>query len=403
MNKKQHFSFFMLLILLFTTKIIIGQVDDKLMNNCDDSLKYRIKIQLSDNSYRKIRNSKGSKLSFSDVQLNNNGKDIPVKLLKIRGKTSLYYPKKSFTLKLKKNLEIDGIQDTVSAKDCYLLSLTMDQNYIVNFSAYSLLKFLNIFNLTFNYCEVVINDKTQGIYLIMERPHDYAFETLKSPVLIRRGFNGEIDELELNDKVYEGKPKYFRKKFTHLYSLCNKYSGETLYDSLNSYIDLDQYMKWLAFNYLVRDGDYTDEVFFYFDYSKNRFGIIPWDYDDLFMNYPHEGKEARRAVQGGKYIFSSEDRIDRAIIGDDFLYKKYFEQLSSISEQLDDKVLYDIFQKTYCTVYPYYLDNSIMKTTEFDKYGLTNIDELYVNIQKKLNTLRAMRDMVKQQLNTNPQ
>ena len=37
-----------------------------------------------------------------------NGLDIPLKSLKIRGKTSLYYPKKSFKLKLDKKIAIAG-------------------------------------------------------------------------------------------------------------------------------------------------------------------------------------------------------------------------------------------------------------------------------------------------------
>ena len=401
MNIKRRFIFFIIVLFLFPIKSLKGQIFEDLINDCDDSTKYRIEMQIPDNSYKKIRKSIGAKLSFSNVKMNYNGLDIPVKSLKIRGKTTLYYPKKSFTVKLKENLSIQGRKDTVFVKDCYLLSLSMDQNYIVNYSAYSLLKFLNLFNLTFSYCELVINDETQGIYLLMERPRDYAFETLNSPFIIRRGLNTEIDDIYVNDKVYKGSLKLFRKKFMKMYALCNKYSGSQLYDSLNNYIDLGQYMRWLGFNFLVRNGDYTDEVFFYFDSSKNRFGIIPWDYDDLFVSYPHEGKEARRSVKGGQFIFSSEDKIDQAIISDEFLYKKYLEELLYISEQLSDKFLFGIFQKTYCSVYPYYLDDKILNTTQFDKYGLTSLNELYVNVQKKLGILRTMRDMVNQQVNMN--
>lgn len=400
MNKNLYSYFFILLFLVFFTKITKSQVYDTLHYSCGKFQKIQVEITVPDNSYRKIRNSRGTKISFSKVQMHFNGQKIPVKSIKIRGKTTLYFPKKSFTLKLKDHLNIERAGDTVSQKDYYLLSLTMDQNYIVNHLAYSLLKTLNIFNLTFHYCEVLINGETQGIYMIMERPRDYAFETLKSPVLIRRGYDNKIDEINLNDKVYNGNSKYFQKKFDHLYSLGHKYSGARLYDSLNCCIDLDQYMRWLGFNFLVKNGDYTDELFLYYDTSRHRFGIIPWDYDDLFMQYPHEGRVARSAVKGGQFIFSSEDRLDQTIIGDKYLYKKYLEEMANTTEQLNDKVLFKIFQDTYCSVYPYYLDDEIIQSTQFDKYGLTNKDELYDNMEKKWIALSSMRDMIKQYLKT---
>lgn len=39
----------------------------------------------------------------------------------------------------------------------------------------------------------------------------------------------------------------------------------------------------LAFNYLIRNGDYTDELFLYLTGKGNQFQIIPWDYDDIFQ------------------------------------------------------------------------------------------------------------------------
>jgi len=400
-NKNQSFIFILIFLFLAATNTQ-AQGYEKLEKTCNDSIRCRFEISIPDNSYKALRSSRGRKLSISKVQLIFNDDDIPVKSIKIRGKTSLYYPKKSFTLKLKDHLTIKTSDGSMSLKDYYLLSLSMDKNYVLNYTAYSLLKSLEIFDLGFNYCEVLINNETQGIYLIIERPEDYAFKTAKSPVLIRRGFNHEIDKIELNDKEYSGKSNYFRKKFNHVYSLCNRYSGKELYDSLNCYIDLSQYMRWLGFNYLVRNGDYTDELFLYYDSATEKFKIIPWDYDDLFAASPHEGKEARRTVQGGQFIFSSEDRLDKTIISDRYLYSRYLEELANLAEELNDEILFDIFQKTYCAVYPYYLDNDIIDVTQYDKYGRTNIDELYLNMESKFVTVRSLRNLVKQQkINSN--
>lgn len=155
-------------------------------------------------------------------------------------------------------------------------------------------------------------------------------------------------------------------------------------------------MKWLGFNYLTRNGDYTDELYLYFDPLTNRFKIIPWDCDDLFAVQPHEGKDARTVVEGGQFIFSSEDRLDRAIISDEYLYKMYLKELLDVTDLLDEKVITQIFQKAYCSVYPYYLDNGIMQTTRLDKYGLTNKDDLFNNLQEKLRSILATSFLIKQ-------
>ena len=62
---------------------------------------------------------------------------------------------------------------------------------------------------------------------------------------------------------------------------------------MSQWIDLDIYMKWLAFNFFIRNGDYTDEVYFYMDPATGKYRIIPWDYDDIFASGPHEGSEEK--------------------------------------------------------------------------------------------------------------
>ena len=157
-------------------------------------------------------------------------------------------------------------------------------------------------------------------------------------------------------------------------------------------------MRWLAFNYLSRNGDYTDEIYLYIDPADDRFRIIPWDYDDVFSKQPHEGNESRRSLPGGKFIFSSEDRLDRVIITDNYLYDKYLEQLIDVIEILNDTTLRVLIQDTYCAVYPYYLDGEIRKTTRYDKYGSTNLAELNATMLNMLNQFRIIRNSTQLEL-----
>ena len=82
-------------------------------------------------------------------------------------------------------------------------------------------------------------------------------------------------------------------------------------------------MKWLAFNFIVKNGDYTDEVYFCIDPAVDKFKFIPWDYDDIFAIAPHEGNAIKKDAIGNKLIFSSEDKLDQKIANDAYLYHIY--------------------------------------------------------------------------------
>jgi spore coat protein H len=224
---------------------------------------------------------------------------------------------------------------------------------------------------------------------------DYVFKTLKLPVLIRRGYNQKIDKIALGKEQTKNDYKRYKKEFKHLYTLCKQYRGTTLADSLEKHLDLEEYMQWLAFNRLVRNGDYTDEVYFYFDTVKNKFRIVPWDYDDLFSIHPHEGIEERKKTEGGSLIFSSEDLLDKTIIRHIYLYRKYIEELNEMCDRLNNECILEKLRNTYCSVLPYYMDKAVLETTRYDKYGLTNTHKLRTTKTEKLNYFTAHRALIK--------
>jgi spore coat protein H len=322
----------------------------------------------------------------------------PIKSLKIRGKTSLYYPKKSFTLKLDDKIDLPSARGTVRLEDCCLLGLSMDQCYVHNYIAFAMMDVLGLFNLAFGYCEVIINGETQGIYLFVERPRDYALKSVGSPAIIRRGFDEKIDDIEIGKNSPSRTRRSQCRKFDKIYAHCRKYRGQALYDSLDAQMDMTQYMNWLAFNFLIRNGDYTDEIHLYVDPKDDRFRIIPWDYDDIFSTEPHEGRETRRSVPGGGFIYSSEDRLDRMIITDEYLYARYLEQLLEVTGTLNDATLKRLFRDAYCAVYPYYLKGGILETTGWDKFGSANLGVLRHTLRSMLKQFLIIRNSVLSEL-----
>jgi len=127
-------------------------------------------------------------------------------------------------------------------------------------------------------------------------------------------------------------------------------------------------MKWLAFNFLVRNGDYSDEVFFYIDPEINKYRIIPWDYDDIFATVPHEGYSERKKMIGDKMLFSSEDKLDTKIANDPYLYNLYLGSLQKVIGELSPAVLKDVFENAYSELYPYYSSDEIIANSQFDLY-----------------------------------
>jgi hypothetical protein len=127
-----------------------------------------------------------------------------------------------------------------------------------------------------------------------------------------------------------------------------------MYDTLSSYIDMEQYFTKLSIDMLIKNGDYTDEIIFYtkIKNGKELLGIFPWDYDDIFSSQPHEignpwapgtvfGKRQYNSMNdviadvGPKLLYSIEDDLDYKIAKDSFLYQEYLKTLQGVIEKID--------------------------------------------------------------------
>jgi spore coat protein H len=235
---------------------------------------------------------------------------------------------------------------------------------------------IGIFNLFYSFCDLSINGKSEGFFMIIEPPEDWATRKENSPLVLRRGYNHKIEKTKSGKKSDRDDVKMYKKYYSQIYKDINKFEGEELYAALSERLDLDCYMKWLAFNFIVHNGDYSDEVFFYIDPEIKKYRIIPWDYDDIFARAPHEGSLQRNQAIGDKLIFSSEDDLDKKIASDPYLYKVYLIKFNEVLEILSPAVLKQVFENTYAELYPYYSNKDIISNSEFDVYKDANIDNL---------------------------
>jgi spore coat protein H len=269
------------------------------------SIDNKIELYISKAAYKNIKNTDGNKNSLRKPPLIINGDSISFKDIHTRGNTTLYYRRKSFSFSPESKATFHHGDRTESMKKFYAISLSMDKNYIRNRLAFGMMEEIGLFNLFYSYAELEINDNSEGIYMILERPQDWAMKKKNSPLVIRRGYNQRIDKIKTGKKIEKPEAKNYKNYYKQIYKSLNKYEGRALYDTLSQWLDLELYMKWLAFNYIVKNGDYTDEVYFCIDPNVDEFKFIPWYYDDIFAFAPHEGMAIKKDAIGDKFIFSS--------------------------------------------------------------------------------------------------
>lgn len=187
----------------------------------------------------------------------------------------------------------------------------------------------------------------------------------------------------------------YKKAFKTIYRSLRKYKGEELYNFLNDRMNFDAYLKWLAINTAIMNGDYSDEVFFYaIPGEKIYFELMPWDMDDLFKP-PHDGPWnnfffKRRLKKS--LLYSMEDKLDRRIDKDPFLYAKFKQTLKKVlEEELTAEFYASVINTVHQAIEPY-LTSKNMELSEIDdrdtKYDSQYILDLLNNRFKQLKQRR---------------
>jgi spore coat protein H len=377
---------FKISLLVFSVPILISSrsdnkpiiANDNELNLIDKGRKIEnyISFYTSESNYENIKAVDGQKIAVKSATLVINGDTLNPERIRTHGKSTLYFRRKSFSFSLKSEATFRHGEKTESFKKFFVLSLAMDRNYSSNRLAFELMEKIKLFHLFYSFCELRINGQSEGVCMVIERPEDWAIKKKKSPFLIRRGYDENIEKIESGKTTEKAETKKFSYCYHQIYKSLNKYKGEELYKTLSTWLDMDNYFKWLALNFFVRNGDYTDEVYLYIDRSTNKFNIIPWDYDDLFAIVPHEGKVESRKALGDKLIFSSEDLLDKKIASDPYLYKLYLIQLRSVLTMLSPDTLKSAFETTYAELYPYYSKKEIISMSKYDSHKDTNLEKL---------------------------
>jgi len=392
--KHQALIFMVTQIFCYHALCQINQSNELLLNFSDphSSIENSINMELSNKQYQLIESVSGKKININPKNLIINGDTITPKEINTRGNTSLYYKRKSYNFKLKSDAVFFHKAEKEPLRKFIVLSLSMDRYYTHNRLAFEMMKSVGLFDLFYTFSDLRINGKSEGINMVIERPEEWAMIKKNSPLVLRRGYNHAIEKIKTDKKSEKSEIKLYRNSFNQIYRLLNKYEGEELYNQLTQWLDMDNYLKWIAFNYFVHNGDYSDEVFFYVDAKTGKFKIIPWDYDDIFAINPHEGADKNKKAIGNKMIFSSEDLLDVKIANDPYLYSVYLKTLKELLNNITVDVLRTAFENTYSELYPYYNNKEIIINSQYDSHKNANIEALKSDLNTLFLSLNGLRD-----------
>jgi spore coat protein H len=300
------------------------------LGNTHDSVTIQfpeIKIYISKAKFANLKQEHSKKTIISKPIMLVDGDSAHVKEIHDRGNNSMKFERKSLSVELDKHITLKLDSGKIKLKKFNLISMSMDKNFWHNRWANLLLDSENLFPLFNTYCKLWINDVPQGIYLLIEKPVHYRSE-IKSPYMLRRGLNHQISD-EYFEKENVTEAKEYRKKYSSIYTYLKGKEHDSLYHELSKLIDLTIYMRWMAFNYLVMNGDYSDEVYLYIDPETRLFEVLPWDFDDILKPAPHEGWAARNKSLQDKKVYSLEETLDRSIAANPDLYARYETELKN--------------------------------------------------------------------------
>jgi hypothetical protein len=277
------------------------------------------------------------------------GPSAPIKAAAhFRGQGSMGCARKSLNIALESEVPIP-LAPRVATKEMHLISMCLDDGYFQQNLAYRLMQRRDLFPLEFRYVEVRLNGVSRGVYLLIEKPTHTVRDAASSMdrVVRRRTGNGVAIEAELEYPNVDTREEadVLLTEFHELAALVETTAPDLLLDVLSSRFDFDNYLRWIAFNSIVRNGDYVDETFFY---GSNEligdggvvlyFRNLGWDHDDLDSACHYGGAHA--VVDPFGIVYCAEDQIDRSLILSDAVYARFIDHLV---EMKDESLTEEIF------------------------------------------------------------
>lgn len=274
----------------------------------------RIDLSMTPDQLRYFRTArKDTPRHGEEVAIAFDGGPARTATLGVHGWSTQATDRKSYLVRLFRRQQFTG---AVRLRKFLLVNLLYDQGSFRMETCYRLLGGLGLFPCYHELVTVFVNGQPEGVYLLVERVEDAVRRTEPNTIaVIRRRWN-EYPEIKYAGPGADVRP-------LRQLAAADAPDGPGAAE-LERLVDLDRYLKWLAFNSLVRNGDFADEVFFYQTVDPAAPGthqplrLVAWDYDDVFRPPGHPKK-----AFGDSLLYACETHLDRRILTDPALHGRY--------------------------------------------------------------------------------
>jgi hypothetical protein len=306
-----------------------------------------------DASYKK-------KFEFSRATLDYKGERIAAEA-KTRGQNCLKAQRKCFTLSLESPLPGLG-------KHVVLTSLSGDHGYINYVTGLKFMQRVGLSSLNYRYVHLLINQRSQGLYLLLENPKQLLRKEKNAVFIGRRQHWPKKPQIEFWDK--ESAPlsgETYQAAYDEMVSESRHVHGPALYQYLQTRMNIRKYLDWLALNSVLQNGDYDDELFYYAKKDSSLyFDFMGWDYEDLF-SHPHFVNKLRHPFAIKKtLLYSVVNKLDRTIDRDSYLHGQFIRHLSAlIKTTFPAQEIAVIFQEVAEEISPF-LQDEILDFSRLD-------------------------------------
>lgn len=310
-----------------------------------------------------LSQSHKKKFKFTGASLLYKSQTVPISI-KTRGQNCLAAYRKCFSITLKE--AIAGLD-----KKFILASLSQDHGYINYVLGLKFMEEAGVNFIQYKYVHIYINNKSYGLYLMLEKPEQVLVDRKGAVFVGRRSHWPKKDEIKFYDQSTAPlAKKEYQLFYEKMITTANKLKGPRKHEYLKNHMDIESYFNWLATNVLLKNGDYDDELFYYVaNHPKGDiyFEFMGWDYEDLFTKQHFVNKFLHPFSIRNTILYSLVQKLDYYIYKDKYEYSLFLQHMRNLmaSRFTNDKIK-EIFHNVHKEIEPFLVQEVLLSSVKDD-------------------------------------
>ncbi len=296
----------------------------------------------------------GMEFNWATADLKMGGQEFPTISARYRGNgtfvNSLYGSKQSIKIDLNKTLPD---QKLFGLDKLNFNNLVEDATFMHDALGYALFRASGIAAPRTAYAWMTLSKdggktrENRGLFLMLENMDQRfakdRFGTSKAPIfkpVTPDLFDYLGEDWAAYETIYDLKTEATDEQLQQVIDFANSLTNdddETFAARVESFLDLDQFSRYLASIVLIAsyDGFLTNgqNFYMYLDPETNLFGFLPWDLDHAWGDFPFIGSADERDQASIWHPWAGEHRLLERVMALDRFKEKYRAQLESLLEE----------------------------------------------------------------------